>query len=59
MSQNSLVASDLKSDDHLSGYSRHFEKNNSARYKRWFYLINVKLRVAHFKVFVVKINKFG
>ena len=33
MLENPLVASDLLSSDHVTGYGRHFEKNNSARHK--------------------------
>ena len=37
MSGNPLVVSDLLLDDHVTGYSRHFEKLNSAIFKKFMF----------------------
>ena len=42
MSKNSILASEILSNDHLIGYSRHLKKNNSILNQRMFQSVNIK-----------------
>ena len=50
-SENPLVASDLLSNGHVTGYGHHFEKNISTCHKHRSLLISIKSHATNLKVF--------